>query len=64
MRLMLPAVVKGRTVADGAQAQDDRQLALQARDGDEDAFARLVERHSGGLHRAVSRVLCWRGVVR
>lgn len=52
------SVVKGKMVGDGPQEVDDRQLALQARDGDEDAFSKLVKRHSGGLHRAVSRVLC------
>jgi RNA polymerase sigma-70 factor (ECF subfamily) len=51
-------VVKDSKVSDGSHGPDDRQLALRARDGDEDAFAALVQRHSGGLHRAVSRVLC------
>jgi RNA polymerase sigma-70 factor (ECF subfamily) len=36
---------------------DDRELARAARDGDDDAFAALVRRHSGGLHRAVARML-------
>jgi RNA polymerase sigma-70 factor (ECF subfamily) len=36
---------------------DDRDLARAARDGDETAFADLVQRHSGGLHRAVARIL-------
>lgn len=36
---------------------DDRQLAAAARDGDEAAFATLVRRHSGGLHRTVARIL-------
>lgn len=52
------SVVKGNMVADGARQLDDRQLAMQARKGDEHAFSELVKRHSGGLHRAVSRVLC------
>ncbi|MCD4747908.1 MAG: sigma-70 family RNA polymerase sigma factor [Thermoanaerobaculales bacterium] len=38
--------------------RDDRDLARDARGGDERAFALLVERHSGGLHRAVARILC------
>ncbi len=36
---------------------DDRERVRLAKDGDEDAFAYLVRRHSGGLHRAVARVL-------
>jgi len=36
---------------------DDRELAKAARKGDERAFADLVHRHSGGLHRAVARIL-------
>lgn len=40
----------------GAQV-DDRQLADAARHGDESAFAALVERHAGGLHRAIARIL-------
>ena len=36
---------------------DERQLVRAARDGDEDAFADLVRRHSGGLHRAVARIV-------
>ncbi len=39
------------------RALDDREAAAAARGGDEQAFARLVERHSGGLHRAVARIL-------
>ena len=38
-------------------AVDDRELVRAARDGDEDAFADLVRRHSGGLHRSVARVV-------
>ena len=37
---------------------DDRERVQLAKAGDEDAFAYLVRRHSGGLHRAVARVLC------
>ena len=36
---------------------DDRERVRLAKDGDEDAFAYLVRRHSGGLHRAVARIL-------
>ncbi len=36
---------------------DDRDLATAVRHGDEDAFAELVRRHSGGLHRAVARIV-------
>jgi len=36
---------------------NDRQWVDSARQGDEGAFAELVRRHSGGLHRAVARIL-------
>ena len=36
---------------------DDRKVVRAARDGDEDAFADLVRRHSGGLHRSVARIV-------
>ena len=36
---------------------DDREIVRAARDGDEDAFAALVRRHSGGLHRSVARIV-------
>jgi RNA polymerase sigma-70 factor (ECF subfamily) len=36
---------------------DERALVRAARDGDEDAFADLVRRHSGGLHRSVARIV-------
>lgn len=39
-------------------AMDEREQVRLARLGDEDAFAALVKRHSGGLHRAVARILC------
>ena len=35
----------------------DRNWVRCAQDGDEEAFAQLVRRHSGGLHRAVARIL-------
>jgi len=36
---------------------DDRAWVESARQGDEEAFAHVVRRHSGGLHRAVARIL-------
>lgn len=36
---------------------DDREWVRSAQQGDEQAFAQLVRRHSGGLHRAVARIL-------
>jgi len=36
---------------------NDRDWVRSAQEGDEEAFAQLVRRHSGGLHRAVARVL-------
>jgi RNA polymerase sigma-70 factor (ECF subfamily) len=36
---------------------DERELVRAARAGDEDAFADLVRRHSGGLHRATARIV-------
>jgi RNA polymerase sigma-70 factor (ECF subfamily) len=36
---------------------DDREAVRAVRAGDDDAFAHLVRRHSGGLHRAVARIL-------
>jgi RNA polymerase sigma-70 factor (ECF subfamily) len=36
---------------------DERSCVHAARKGDEEAFAVLVRRHSGGLHRAVARIL-------
>jgi RNA polymerase sigma-70 factor (ECF subfamily) len=36
---------------------DDREHVTAAPQGDDDAFALLVQRHSGGLHRAVARIL-------
>ncbi len=35
----------------------DRESIQAAKNGDEDAYAELVRRHSGGLHRAVVRIL-------
>ena len=36
---------------------DDREAVRAARAGDDEAFAHLVRRHSGGLHRTVARIL-------
>jgi RNA polymerase sigma-70 factor (ECF subfamily) len=36
---------------------DEKSCVSAALTGDEDAFAALVRRHSGGLHRAVARIL-------
>jgi RNA polymerase sigma-70 factor (ECF subfamily) len=41
----------------GEPVMDDRLRVQAARDGDEEAFAHLVRRHSPGLHRAVARIL-------
>lgn len=41
----------------GEVVMNDRDWVRSARAGDEEAFAHLVRRHSGGLHRAVARVL-------
>ena len=42
---------------DDEAVMTDRDWVRSAQDGDEDAFAQLVRRHSGGLHRAVARIL-------
>jgi len=36
---------------------NDPRWIQAAKEGDEDAYAELVRRHSGGLHRAVARIL-------
>jgi RNA polymerase sigma-70 factor (ECF subfamily) len=36
---------------------NDPQWIQSAKEGDEDAYAELVRRHSGGLHRNVARIL-------
>jgi RNA polymerase sigma-70 factor (ECF subfamily) len=38
-------------------AMNDREWVRSAAEGDDDAFAELVRRHSGGLHRAVARIV-------
>jgi RNA polymerase sigma-70 factor (ECF subfamily) len=42
---------------DDETVMTDRDWVRSAQDGDEEAFAQLVRRHSGGLHRAVARIL-------
>jgi RNA polymerase sigma-70 factor (ECF subfamily) len=42
---------------DDSGPRDDRSLAKDALAGDEYAFSQLVTKHSGGLHRAVSRIV-------
>jgi RNA polymerase sigma-70 factor, ECF subfamily len=37
--------------------QDDRQLAARAQDGDEAAFASLVQRHQAGVRRCAARIV-------
>jgi len=47
-------------VASGSRDEvvmNDLQWVQSAKKGDEDAYAQLVRRHSGGLHRAVARIL-------
>ncbi len=51
------SIVTGTINKGGAPSRDDRRLAVEAQGGDERAFADLVKRHSGGLHRAVARIL-------
>lgn len=51
------SIVTGTTDNGGTPPRDDRRLAQDAQGGDERAFADLVKRHSGGLHRAVARIL-------
>lgn len=51
------SIVTGITDKGGTPPRDDRRLAQDARGGDEPAFAVLVNRYSGGLHRAVARIL-------
>lgn len=50
-------LVRGGRAPGSEGPMDDRELAAAAREGDEGAFASLVERHSGGLHRVISRML-------
>ncbi len=43
---------------DPVRISDERELAAAARAGNEQAFADLVRRHAGRLHRTVARMLC------
>jgi len=50
--------VSVETVLSRAEETFDEKACVEAaRRGDEESFAALVRRHSGGLHRAVARVL-------
>jgi len=49
--------VPGRSRSRSGELMDDRACVRAAREGDEAAFAALVRRHSGGLHRSVARIL-------
>jgi RNA polymerase sigma-70 factor (ECF subfamily) len=53
---LVKAMTRRTQTGVGSQV-DDRQLAAAARRGDESAFTALVERHAGGLHRAIARIL-------
>ena len=50
-------VLPGRAGDRAEVAMDDREAVRAARAGDDDAFAALMRRYSGGLHRAVARIL-------
>jgi RNA polymerase sigma-70 factor (ECF subfamily) len=50
-------VLPGRAVDRAEVTMDDREAVRAARAGSDDAFAALVRRYSGGLHRAVARIL-------
>lgn len=55
---MFRARVSVETVLSRAEETFDEKACVEAaRRGDEESFAALVRRHSGGLHRAVARVL-------
>lgn len=47
----------GGLLGSSDRTMDDRDYVEAARKGDDGAFAALVQRHSGGLHRAVARIL-------
>src|SRR5262245_723557 len=38
------------------RASEEREMVRRARGGDEDAFARLVERHQGGVYALLRRM--------
>lgn len=50
-------VLQGGKGSRSGAAMNDREWVRSAREGDDEAFAQLVRRHSGGLHRAVARIL-------
>ena len=53
----IASIVTIRQGDDKPGPRDDRSLANDALAGDEDAFSELVTKHSGGLHRAVARIV-------
>ncbi|MCP4902176.1 MAG: sigma-70 family RNA polymerase sigma factor [bacterium] len=57
MRVTEVCLVRAIGRSRSQMATDDRELAAAARKGDEEAFASLVKKHSGGLHRAVARIV-------
>lgn len=50
-------VLRGGKESRNGAVMNDREWVRSAREGDDEAFAQLVRRHSGGLHRAVARIL-------
>lgn len=50
-------VLQGGKGSRNGVVMNDREWVRSAREGDDEAFAQLVRRHSGGLHRAVARIL-------
>ncbi len=50
-------VLRGGQQVRNAAVMNDREWIQSACKGDDEAFAQLVRRHSGGLHRAVARIL-------
>ncbi len=52
-----PCLVFGKARRAAEAPVDDRDLVRSARNGDDDAFAGLVRRHSGGLQRTVARII-------
>lgn len=53
----IASIVTTRQGDDKSGPRDDRSLARDALAGDEAAFSELVTKHSGGLHRAVARIV-------
>lgn len=50
-------MVTARLQVVSAMGEDERELVESARAGDEEAFAALARRYTGGLHRTVARML-------